>query len=166
MVATLIVETVFGGVPLWVMILIAVALGAVAIPLMFGREIKGWYQKLVANSPNLPGDLIPLIDGITMAWSKIRSESKMLQENPFEGDLVAKFIVDEMLGDDPPAVQLYAISAPLTKVEIISHVHEYAFDDDCSAAVHVQEERNKLTKLQVRRSDVERWIKSYLGEEG
>ena len=63
-VATLIVETVFGGVPLWVMILIAVALGAVAIPLMFGREIKEWRsRKSPPGSPHeLPEDKDLILD--------------------------------------------------------------------------------------------------------
>ena len=111
----------------------------------------------------LPRDLIPLIEGITMAWSKIRRASEMLQKDSPEGHLVTKFLIDEMLGD-PPAVPLYAVSAPLTKAEIIPHLHEYVFDDDCVSAAHTQDERNKLTNLQVRRSDVKRWIPYYLDE--
>ena len=37
-VATMIVETVFGAVPLWLMVLAAVGLGCAAVPLMFGRD--------------------------------------------------------------------------------------------------------------------------------
>ena len=63
-VATLIVETVFGGVPLWVMILIAVLLGAVAIPLMFGREIKEWRSRKPSpfSLPELPEDKVLILD--------------------------------------------------------------------------------------------------------
>ena len=161
-VATMIVETVFGGVPLWVMILVAVALGAVAIPLMFGREIKGWYQKLVANSPNLPGDLIPLIDGIAMAWSKLRHDVKMLQKEDVESDVLHRFFVDEMLGGDGNDVSLYAVRPLFNTPEMINHPTDYVFSDDGKTAVHVQNEGERLTDLQVRRKDVKRWVKNYL----
>ena len=82
-VATLIVETVFGGVPLWVMILIAVALGAVAIPLMFGREIKEWRsRKSPPGSPHeLPEDKDLILD-----------DREAVRRNPDNGEAAARLI--------------------------------------------------------------------------
>ena len=84
-VATLIVETVFGGVPLWVMILIAVALGAVAIPLMFGREIKEWRsRKLPPGSPHeLPED---------SAGKPCERRLRVASQNPGAGIHIAKLL--------------------------------------------------------------------------
>ena len=52
-VATMIVETVIGGIPLWVMVLVAVALASAALPLMFWGEVKVWRAGNVFDLPVL-----------------------------------------------------------------------------------------------------------------
>lgn len=43
--ATVLLENLIGAVPLWARVVVVVALGAAAIPLMFWRDIKSWRPK-------------------------------------------------------------------------------------------------------------------------
>ena len=65
-VVTVIVDTAFGGVPLWVMVIVAVVLGVMAIPLMFGQEIRTWRSN--DNENPLRKDVIDYKAGVI--WTK------------------------------------------------------------------------------------------------
>ena len=110
----------------------------------------------------LPRDLIPLIDGIEMAWSKLRHDVIMLQKEDVESYVVHRFLVDEMLGGDRSDVTLYAVRPLFNTPDMINHPTDYVFSDNGKTAVHVRDERERLTNLQVRRRDVKRWVKNYL----
>ena len=111
---------------------------------------------------HLPRDLFPLIDGVEIAWTRLKKESRILRESGFEGHLISRFFANEMFDGSKNGVSLYAVRPPLKTPEIINNSHEYSFNDDGMTAVHAWDETNILVSLQVRRSHVRKWVKYYL----
>ena len=136
------------------------------VPAAYRRWFVSWRQNWnlpsLISRRGLPRDLIPLIDGIAMAWSKLRHDVIMLQKEDVGSYVLHRFFVDEMLGGDGNDVSLYAVRPLFNTPEMINHPTDYVFSDDGKTAVHVQDEGERLTDLQVRRRDVKLWVKNYL----
>ena len=123
---------------------------------------------LISNRDN-PRNLIPLIDGIDMVRVALNAE---LQDNPIVkyshsgGENIFDSTVFAVLGtDDGGTVPVYAVKPPMKTQEVIHDIYlKYKIGSD-GTAIHNMDSSNTLTNLQVRRSDVKRWIKNYLGEE-
>ena len=146
---------------------IAVAL----IPLLAGPKIYDYRRDiwrlasrvtLKGRSGGLPRNLIPLIDGIDIAWTRIRKESGSLQKAGFEGRLISHFFTNEMFDGSEDSVAVYAVRPPLKTPEEISDIHTFNIDYDKQTALHSWDPENNIKNLQVRRSDVRKWVKNYL----
>ena len=74
-------------------------------------------------------------------------------------------MVFEILGMDD-SVDVYAVKPPMKTPEVIRDIYlKYRIASD-GTAIHNMDPGDTLTNLQVRRSDVERWIKNYLNGGG
>ncbi len=87
----MVVETVFGAVPLWAMILIAVGLGFAAIPLMFWREIKEWRASRGG---------IPVPDTQKEDTTLISEDAEAIKHNPGNGRRVIRLIMNASTSDE------------------------------------------------------------------
>ena len=90
-----------------------------------------------------------------------------LQDNPIVrsyhsgGENAFESLVFEMLGTDNN-VPVYAVIPPMKTPEVINEIYQkYKIGSDGTAS-HNLDSGDTLTNLQVRRSDVKRWIKNYL----
>ena len=101
-----------------------------------------------------------------MARAALNAE---LQDNPIVaschsgGENIFEAVVFEMLGtDESDNVPVYAVKPPMKTLEVIHDLYQkYKIGSD-GTATHNMDPRDTLTNLQVRRRDVNRWIKNYL----
>ena len=94
-----------------------------------------------------------------------------LRDNPiaqsyhYGGDNTFDAMVFEMLGGIDDSVDVYAVKPPMKTPEVIRDIYlKYRIASD-GTAIHNMDSGDTLTDLQVRRSDVKRWIKDYLSED-
>ena len=122
-------------------------------------EIKDIYSSELAEKPkNIPKDLIPLNEGISMVREILKNEIEMLQGEDFQGHAFFKFILDDIIDE------VYATNPPVTTLEIINNIHNYSFSEDGTSAFHVHDEMDVLKDLQVRRSSVRKMVGNYLNK--
>ena len=104
--------------------------------------------------------LIPLTEGIDMAWSHMKDVSVPPDA---DGRRVFRDLAYRMLvGTDGP-VWLYGIRPPLQSLTLISNAHEYLFQEDGSA-VDMSNMNDRVVSLHVHRAEVKRWVKRTLAE--
>ena len=88
-------------------------------------------------------------------------DNPIVQSYHYGGENTFDAKVFEMLGMDD-SVDVYAVKPPMKAPEVIHEIYQkYRIASD-GTAIHNMDSRDTLTNLQVRRSDVERWIKKYL----
>lgn len=104
--------------------------------------------------------LIPLINGIDMAWSHMKDRSTLPD---VEGKKVFRDLTHQMFNGTDWAVRLYGIRPPLQSPRLISNAHEYQFQEDGSA-IHLFNENDRVVDLHVHRGDVKRWVRHTLAE--
>ena len=104
--------------------------------------------------------LIPLTEGIDMAWSRMKDVS--VPPN-VDGRRVFRDLAYRMLvGTDGP-VRLYGVRPPLQSLTLIPNAHEYLFQEDGSA-VNMSNKNDRVVNLHVHRAEVKRWVKRTLAE--
>ena len=104
--------------------------------------------------------LIPLIEGIDMAWSHMRDASALPH---VEGKKVFQDLTHQMFNGTDRAVRLYGIRPPLQSPALITNAHKYQFQEDGSA-IHLFNEDDRVVDLHVHRADVKRWVRHTLAE--
>lgn len=102
--------------------------------------------------------LMPLIEGVDMAWSRMRDVSDL---SHVEGKRVFRDLTNHMFDGTERAVRLYGIRPPLRSPALITNAHEYEFQEDGSA-IHLFNEDDRVVDLHVHRSEVKRWVRDTL----
>lgn len=102
--------------------------------------------------------LIPLIEGIDMAWSHIKDISALPD---VDGKKVFRDLTYHMFDGTDGAVRLYGVRPPLQSPELISNAHEYQFQED-GTAVNMFDMNDQVANLHVHRADVKRWVRDTL----
>ena len=104
--------------------------------------------------------LIPLIEGIDMAWSRMR---EILALPHVEGKKVFRDLTYRMFNGSDRAVRLYGTRPPFQSPTLITNAHEYQFRENCSA-INMFNRDDRVVDLHVHRADVKRWVRDTLAE--
>ena len=102
--------------------------------------------------------LIPLIEGIDMAWSQIKDVSALPD---LDGKTVFRDLTYHMFDGTDGAVRLYGVRPPLQSPALISNAHEYQFQEDGSA-VNMFDMNDRVADLHIHRADMKRWVRDTL----
>ena len=135
------------------------SLAAVVAALLVMATCWRFVGKLSRQGRSKSG-LIPLIEGIDMAWSRMGDVSA---PHHVAGKKVFRDLTHQMFNGTDGAVRLYGIRPPLQSSALITNAHEYQFQEDGSAT-HLFNEDDRVVDLRVHRADVKRWVKRTLAE--
>ena len=141
--------------PAWTWWSLAVVVAVVLVVATYRTAVG----KLFRQSRPKSG-LIPLIEGIDMAWSRMGDVSAPPH---VEGKKVFRDLTHQMFNRTDGAVLLYGIRPPLQSLALITNAHEYQFQEDGSAT-HLFNEDDQVVDLHVHRVAVKRWVKRTLAE--
>ena len=135
------------------------SLAVVVAVLWVGATCWSDIGKLLRKSRPKTG-LIPLIEGIDMAWSRMRDVSALPH---VEGRKVFQDLTHHMFNGTDRAVPLYGARPPLQSPALITNAHEYQFREDGSA-INMFNQDDRVADLHVHRADVKRWVRDTLAE--
>ncbi len=119
----------------------------------------------LGKSEKIPRDLIPLSEGVDIALVDLEYEmsgNHITLSLHSSGKLDFESILFEMCGGTDGGIPIYAVKPPRVTPKIIPDIYDkYKIQSD-DTAINNMDPGDTLTTLQVRRSDVKRWIKKYL----
>ena len=141
--------------PAWTWWSLAVVGAVIWVVATYWSDIGKLFRK---SQPKI--GLIPIIEGIDMAWSHMRDVSALPH---VDGRKVFQDLTHQMFNGTDRAVRLYGIRPPLQSPALISNAHKYQFQEDGSA-IHRFNEDDRVVDLHVHRADVKRWVRDTLAE--
>ena len=148
-------EAMWPETPAWTWWSLAVVVAVVLVVATCWRAVGKLFRQGWPKS-----GLIPLIEGIDMAWSRMGGVSAPPH---VEGKKVFRDLTHQMFNGTDGAVRLYGIRPPLQSPALITNAHEYQFQEDGSAR-HLFNEDDRVVDLHVHRAEVKRWVKRTLAE--
>ncbi len=135
---------------------------ALAVFLWFAAHyLESIANHFLGKSEKKPRDLIPLADGVDMAWSELKREIIMLRGDDWSGHDITQYFTGKMFSGHSSSINLYATNEHFKTPQIINESHIYAFNDDMETAENPWN-GDTLTNLKVRRRDVKAWVENYL----
>ena len=146
-------EAMWPQTPAWAWWSLAVVVAVVWVVATYWRAVGKLFRQGRWKS-----GLIPLIEGIDMAWSRMMDVSAVPD---VDGRKVFRDLTYQMFDGTDGAVRLYGTRPPLQSLALITNAHEYQFQEDGSA-VNMFDMNDRVVDLHVRRAEVKRWVKRTL----